>query len=347
MVDQIVSKKISTHLKQLYTMSKKKKNGWLKLQVIESATNVSRQTVSRILNGKANCLQYRTAVRLANYIEKETQGKVSANYLLNESNKNYVGADLRRADFSGEDLTHFNFAQADLTGSNFNRAKLDYSDFTTARLTDANFNGVTGTGTNFTGAVATGSTFKNFQARFWNMTGLRMSRGEMSLGKIKACMHGANMHGVQIKQMEWRVGGSASVGLRLSYDIDFSGFTWGLMNNSLVAVLVYQLFHHHPSWNKFSQIIDFILGQQFRTAEPGHISCYDGLVYFVQTELPEVEDELLEGFQRYPRMQIYERYILSTIEQRISNLDQALDLKNSSYADLFPGIVKSIVRKWK
>lgn len=288
-------------------MSKNKKNGWLKLQVIESETNVSRQTVSRILNGKANRLQYRTAVRLANYIEKETQGKVPVTYLLTESEKNYVGANLRGTDFSGENLTHFNFAQADLTGANFERAKLDYSDFTTSRLKDANFNRVTGTGTNFTGAVATGATFKNFQARFWNMTGLRMSRGEMMSGNLKASMYGANMHGVKINRMEWRVGGSASVGLRLSYDIDFSGFIWGLMNNSLVAILVYQLFHNHPSWNKFSQIIDFILGQQFRTAELGHIPCYDGLVYFVQTELPELEDELLEGFQRYPAMQIYER----------------------------------------
>ncbi len=347
MVNEVVSKKISTHLKQLYTMSKNKKNGWLKLQVIESATNVSRQTVSRILNGKANCLQYRTAVRLASYIEKETQGRVPVTYLLTESERNYVGANLRGTDFSDEDLTHFNFAQADLTGANFEGATLDYSDFTASRLKDANFTDVTGTGTNFTGAVTTGATFKNFQAHFWNMTGLRMSRGEMLSGYIKASMHGANMHGVQIKQMEWRIGGSASVGLRLPCDIEFSGFIWGLMNNSLVAILIYQLFRYHSSWNKFSQIIDFILGQQFRTSEPGHIPCYDGLVYFVQTEFPEVEDELLEGFQKYSAMQIYERYILSTVEQRIKNLDQALDLKNSSYADLFPGIVKSIIRKWK
>ena len=286
-------------------------------------------------------------MNLADYIEKETEGKVSAAYLLNESKKNYVGADLRETDFSGEDLTHFNFAQSDLTGANFEGATLDYSDFTGARLKDANFTSVTGTGTNFTGAVATGATFKNFQAHFWNMTGLRMSRGEMLSGYIKASMHGANMQGVQINQMEWRVGGSASVGLRLPYDIDFSGFIWGVMNNSLVAVLVYQLFHSHPSWNEFSKIIDFILGQPFRTTEPGHIPCYDGLVHFVQTELPEVEDELLEGFQRYPAMRLYERYMLAKIERNIRNLDQALKLKNSSYAVLFPGIVKSMARKFR
>ncbi len=169
----------------------------------------------------------------------------------------------------------------------------------------------------------------------------------MLSGYIKARMHGANMQGVRIKQMEWRVRGSASVGLRLSYNIDFSGFIWGVMNNTLVAVLVYQLFHSHPSWNKFSKVIDFILGQQFRTMEPGHIACYGGLVHFVQTELPEVEDALLEGFQRYPAMKIYERYMLATVERKIRNSDQALDLENSSYADLFPGAIKSIVRKWK
>ena len=346
MINEFVAHRISTHLKQLYNLSKNGKNGWLKLQVIESETGVSRQTVSRILNGKANRIHYKTAVQLANYIEKETDGKMPAAHLLNESNKNYVGANLRGTDFSGEDLTHFNFAQADLTGANFEGAKLDYSDFTAARLKDANFNRVTGIGTNFTGTVATGATFKNFQARFWSMTGLRMSRGEMMSGYIKASMHGANMHGVQINQMEWRLGGSASVGLRLPYNIDFSGFIWGLMNNSLVAILVYQLFHNHSSWNKFSQIINFILGQQFRTAEPGHIPCYDGLIHFVQTELPEVEDELLEGFQTYPAMQIYERYMLAKIERNIKNLDQALDLQSSSYASLFPNIVKSIVRKW-
>ena len=335
MVNEVVANRISTYLKQLYSKSKNGKNGWLKLEVIESETGVSRQTLSRILNGKANKLYYRTAVNLADYIEKETEGKVSADYLLNESNNNHVGADLRGKDFSGEDLTHFNFTQADLTGANFEGATLDQSNFTAARLKDANFNRVTGTGTNFTGAVATGATFKNFQAHFWDMTGLRMSGGEMMSGYIMANMHGANMHGVKINQMTWWVRGSTSVGLRLPYDIDFSGFIWGVMNNSLVAILVYQLFYNHPSWNKFSQIIDFILGQQFRTAEPDHIACYNGLFHFVQTELPEVEDELLEGFQRYPAMQIYERYMLAKTEPKIKDLDQALDLQGSSYADLF------------
>ncbi len=347
MVNEVVANRISKHLKQLYSNSKNGKNGWLKLEVIEAETDVSRQTLSRILNGKANKLYDRTAMNLADYIEKETDGEVSADYLLNESNKYYVGADLRGMDFSGEDLTHFNFAQADLTGANFEGATLDYSDFTAARLKDANFNSVTGTGTNFTGAVATGANFKNFQAHFWDMTGLRMSGGEMMTGYIMANMHGANMHGVNINQMEWRVRGSASVGLRLSYDIDFSRFIWGVMNNSLVAVLVYQLFRNHPSWNKFSKIIDFILGQQFRTAELGHIPCYNGLFHFVQTELPEMEDELLEGFQRYPAMKIYERYMLAKIEPKIKDLDQALDLTDSSYAALFPGRVKSIVRKFR
>ena len=347
MVNEVVANRISKHLKQLYSKSKNGQNGWLKLEVIESETDVSRQTVSRILNGKANKLYYRTAVNLADYIEKETEGKVPAAYLLNESDKNYVGADLKGTDFSGEDLTHFNFAQADLTGANFEGATLDHSDFTAARLKDVNFNRVTGTGTNFTGAVATGATFKNFQARFWDMTGLRMSRGEMLSGNINASMHGASMHGVKINQMAWRVRGSTSIGLCLPYDIDFSEFIRGFMNNTLVAVLVYQLFRDHPSWNKFSQIIDFILGQQFRTVEPGHRPCYDGLVHFMQAELPEVEDELLEGFQRYPAMQIYERYMLAIIERNIRNLDQALDLQDSSYAALFPGVVKSIARKFR
>ena len=347
MVNEVVATRISKHLKQLYSKSKNGQNGWLKLEVMESETDVSRQTLSRILNGKANRLYDRTAMNLADYIEKETEGEVSADYLLNESQKNYIGADLTGTDFSGEDLTHFNFAQADLTGANFEGATLDHSDFTATRLKDANFNRVTGTGTNFIGAVATGATFKNFQARFWNMTGLRMSRGEMLAGNINASMHGANMQGVKINQMKWRIRGSASIGLCLPYDIDFSGFIRGLTNNSLVAILVYQLFHNHSSWNKFSQIIDFILGQQFRTTEPGHLPCYNGLVHFMQTELPEVEDELLEGFQSYPAMQIYERYMLAKIERNIRNLDQVLDLNNSSYAVIFPNIVKSIIRKFR
>lgn len=85
MVNGFVANRIATHLKQLYKSSKNGKNGWLKLQVIESETGVSRQTVSRILNGKVNRLYYRTAVNLADYIEQETEGEVSADYLLNES----------------------------------------------------------------------------------------------------------------------------------------------------------------------------------------------------------------------------------------------------------------------
>ena len=346
MIDEFVTAKISTHLKQLYCRSKCGENGWLKLEAIESATNVSRQTVSRILNGKARKLYDRTAMKLAGFIEEETQGKIAAGYLLNESRKNYAGADLRGMDFSEEDLTNFNFAQADLTGANFEGATIDYSDFTAATLKETNFTRVTGIGTNFSAAVATGAIFKGFQARDWNLTGLQMSSGEMASGRIGARMHGANMRGVRIKQMEWRVRGSASVGLRLSYHIDFSGFSWGFMNNALVAVLVFQLFHGHPSWDKFSQVVDFILGQQFRTAEPDHRACYGGLVHFVQTEFPEVEDALLEGFQTFPAMKIYDRYMLAEAEWKIRNSDQAFALRNSPHADVFPGIVRLIVRKW-
>lgn len=74
MVNEVVANRISKHLKQLYSKSKNGQNGWLKLEVIESGTGVSRQTLSRILNGKVNRLYYRTAVNLADYIEKETEG---------------------------------------------------------------------------------------------------------------------------------------------------------------------------------------------------------------------------------------------------------------------------------
>ena len=39
MVNEVVTTKISTHLKQLYSKSKNGQNGWLKLEVIEAETD--------------------------------------------------------------------------------------------------------------------------------------------------------------------------------------------------------------------------------------------------------------------------------------------------------------------
>lgn len=157
MVNEVVANRISKHLKQLYSKSKNGQNGWLKLEVIESETGVSRQTLSRILNGKANRLYCRTAVNLAYYIEKETEGKVLATYLLAESKKNYAGTDLRNADLSGEDLEGADLTGADLRGAKLFKTNLKYATLYQAKLRGAELSHLELNHTDFCGAILNGS----------------------------------------------------------------------------------------------------------------------------------------------------------------------------------------------
>ena len=136
MVGEIVTQRITSALKDLY------KNQGFKLEYVEAWTKqhgypVGRQAVSRALNGKVRRMREETAKGLAQLIEEETAGKISASELLSPRSTSY------RQDLKGATIEGENWSKMDLSGADFSGATLDGVDFSQANLQSTRFQGAT------------------------------------------------------------------------------------------------------------------------------------------------------------------------------------------------------------
>jgi len=174
-----------------------------------------------------------------------------------------------------------------------------------------------------------------------------MEAGTVRDSFLRGRLHGANLVGTKISGMNWIISGSASMGLQLPLDIDFSSFKGGLMCHSLMYVLIYQLFRNHREWSKISRLVDLILGQAYRANEPGRLNCYEEFISTVRMEMPHLEKDLLQGFETFPGMRIAERFELGSQFSLVRTLEDLEDLQETKYAKLFPGVVNQMVKNWK
>ena len=337
MVNEVVVAKISTHLKQLYSKSKNGKNGWLKLEVIESETDVSRQTLSRILNGKANRLYYRTAVKLADYIEKETEGKVSADYLLNESKKNYAGTDLRNTDLSGEDLEGADLTGADLRGAKLFKTNLKYATLYRAKLRDAELSHLELDHTDFCGVILDGSHIfeTDFAASNFSVAsciGVHLENATLS----KARLLSADFTDATFHKVVWDTTGSRTRGIRLP-SFDPSEFKLGFACNDAVAKLIMWEFPDDLEMQMFSESI---IARQ--------LACYDGVLGRMEEVLPHRLGDLENIFAKYnDTWSLLDRWNLHKLLKKCSTVEEAEELKSLPVYQKHPWPVDGKIKQLK
>lgn len=337
MINEFVCNKISTHLKRLYTMSKNEKNGWLKLGVIESETDVSRQTVSRILNGKANRLHYRTAVKLAMYIEKETEGEVSAAYLLTESKKNYADADLRNVDLSDENLEGSDLTGADLRGAKLFKTNLKYATLYRAKLRDAELSHLKLDHTDFCQAILDGSHIidTNFAASNFSVAsciGIHLENSKMSGSRLLS----ANFTDATFHKVVWNTKGSRTRGIRLP-SFDPSELEHGYACNDAVAKLIIWEF---PDDLEMRMFAESIIARQ--------LDCYDGGLGRMEEALPHRLDDLENVFAKYnDTWTLLDRWNLHKLLKKCNTVEKAEELKSLSVYQKHPWPVDRKVKLLK
>jgi len=151
------------------------------------------------------------------------------------------------------------------------------------------------------------------------------------------------LQGCKILDMEWRVGGTNSIGMLLPLDTDFSGFSRAWNNHHIVAILLYQIFRQHKIWPSINRVIDFIYAQNYRINEPGRLKCYEGLLTFILDEVPEVYEAILEEVGRYPDLKVKERLELTDLILRAKNLDEMEALRETEYYSIFRGEVNLLI----
>ena len=317
MVNGFVANRIATHLKQLYSKSKNGKNGWLKLEVIESETGVSRQTVSRILNGKANKLYYRTAMNLADYIEKETQGKVSATYLLTESKKNYAGVDLRNTDLSGEDLEGADLTGADLRGAKLFKTNLKYATLYRAKLRGAELSHLELNHTDFCGAILDESHIIETDFAFSNLSiasciGIHLENTTLSRARLLS----ANFTDATFQKVVWDTTGSRTRGIRLP-SFDPSELELGFACNDAVAKLIMWEF---PDDLEMQMFAESIIARQ--------LDCYDGVLGRMEEALPHRLGDLEKAFAKYnDTWTLLDRWNLHKLLKKCNTVEETEELK--------------------
>ncbi len=337
MVNEVVAIRISKHLKQLYSNSKNGKSGWLKLEVIEAETDVSRQTLSRILNGKANKLYYRTAVNLADYIEKETKGKVPATYLLTESKKNYAGADLRNADLSGEDLEGADLTGADLRGAKLFKTNMKYATLYRAKLRGAELSHLELDHTDFCGAILDGSHIieTDFAASDFsvaNCIGVHLENSKMSGSRLLS----ADFTDATFHKVVWNTKGSRTRGIRLP-SFNPSELERGYACNDAVAKLIMWEF---PDDLEMQMFAESIIARQ--------LDCYDGVLGRMEEALPHRIEDLENVFAKYnDTWTLLDRWNLHKLLKKCSTVEEAEELRSLPLYQKHPWPVDGKIKQLK
>lgn len=287
MQKESVSWRISRELGWLFDQ-----NDWLTLEYVTSCSGLPRSTVHRAKEGNVR-LQRRTALKLAEFIEAETKGEISIDYLLNanglstevsrkrknckHTDQDYSGLDLSSSDHSKSVFTRCNFSRANLTRAVFREAKFFDCTFDNAQMLGADFSRTTidgctffradGSVSNWTDAYLTESNFRNFIH-----TGINFTR-------LKTGTH-----------VRWL--SDSYKGGFIGTDADFSGFCWFPHTHAFASELFLQNAANRPEWKMMAGGVDI-------NARGGGM-CWLGFIwytnkYFSYSEREEIWGVLLQN----------------------------------------------------
>ena len=328
----------------LYNLSKNNSVQQLTLESIELETSVSRQTLSRAINGKIVSVKESTARRLTEFIELESHGKITAKSLLEDPVPIFFPySNMKGADLSGEDLSHHILIGGNLTGANLSGAKLDGAQLARCELRDAILDGAEGTHVDLIGANLDGASLVETNIRRWDLTGVSMDSTVVSGCHFSAPLYGADLSNATLENLKWIQGGRSARGAVMPTRIDFSTIEGGCDSHPVVAKLLAQSF---PEDIEISTLIDYILAQPQRFNEEEALPGWEGLVILLRGKYSHREDDVLECFKKYPKMRLVERYELGSLMLDIGSLEELKNLKESAYQKWFAFPINLAIRTY-
>ena len=276
------SHRISRELRWLFDQ-----NDCLTLEYVASCSGIPRSTVHRAKEGDVR-LQRRTALKLAEFIDYESKGKISIDYLLNANGLSTTvlrkGKNCKHTDqdYSGLDFSFSDYSQSVFTRCNFSRANLTMAIFREAKFLDCTFDGAQMLGADFSRTTIEGCTFFRADGSVSNWTDAYLTESN-----FRDFIHtGINFTRLKTgKHVRWL--SDSYKGGFIGLDADFSGFCWFPHTHAFASELFLQNAKQRPEWKVMAGGVDI-------NARGGGM-CWLGFIWYTNTYFSHSEREEIWG----------------------------------------------------
>ena len=223
-----------------------------------------------------------TAKGLAQLIEEETAGKISASELLSPRSTSY------RQDLKGATIEGENWSKMDLSGADFSGATLDGVDFSRANLNNVRFQEATLLNCNFSSADLVNGNLKNIDAEgcTFREADLRASswrNSRLSDSTFRNAKHtGVDMRNVKFSNVEWKSDRYRG-GLRLD-GANLDGFVAISESHWILKQIVLNIADGRKRFEGFAGAVDL-----------GFYGCWLYCLQYLETEFTPAEREEVLG----------------------------------------------------
>ena len=293
MVATSISERISQHLNEIYT-----KSDCITLDVIAAHTRLSKETVRRAKD-QVGTLREKTAHRLADFIESETDGRVPAGSIL-ATPKNYREQNLKGFKFIDQDLSGAVFTDADLEGAVFESCDLDGAKFDVVNFREAKIVGCSGRNVKMRGCNFRRTQFIDLRMASWDLSGAwTYDESVWRNVWMGAYMHGADLSNVaEFTNVHWRAGGGRARGLVLPKGLDLNEISRGCDVHPIVAQVALDTF---PGDKEMRAFAEFTTSRLF-------FACWESGVKRIKEMWPHRMDDFKTAFGRFPKMDMLDRF---------------------------------------
>ncbi len=282
MYQESLSQRISRELRWL-----REQDDCLTLEYIASCSGVPQSTVHRAIQGNAR-LQRRTALKLAEFIKKETKSKISIDYLLNANGlaaevlKKGKNCEHTDQDYSGLNLSLSDHSQSVFTRCNFSRANLTRAIFRGAKFLDCTFDHAQMMGADFSRTTVEGCTFFRTDGRVSDWTDAYLTESN-----FRDFIHtGINFTRLRTgTHVRWL--SDSYKGGFIGTDADLSGFCWFPHTHAFASELFLQNAKQRPEWKVMAGGVDI--------NARGAGMCWLGLIWHTNTYFQYSEREEIWG----------------------------------------------------
>ena len=348
MTGVFVARRISNTLKSLY------KTQGFKLEYVEAWTSqhghkVSRDTVSRAINDKINRMRNGTASVLAEFIENETDGEITAESLVNHNGKPKVltNGNYRGADLSGEDLSDWCLFGADLQRANLSGANLKQTKLCRANLRDADLSGTMLDHTDLCGAMMDGCKLTDSKLTRTDLSATSMRGTEIRNVWIeRTFLRGADLTDATFNNVCWNTNGGRTRGIKLpAFDpaelsclrppgYDLGQVSYGYHCHDVIA---HMIMYEFPDDLEMRQFAEFILSKLF--------PCWEGCVERMERAHPHRIDDLVAVLGKYnDTWHMLDRWELAKAIYHHKSLDDLLALRESTYYQVFADEIENKIK---
>lgn len=317
MATESVSRTISEQLRRLMAEQS------LTLEYVHHVTGLSMETVRLAKLGRTR-LHDRTAHKLAEFIEQETNDGLTARRLLHAPAQG-IRMDLQGASLRGEDLSGRMLAGADLRGADLSGATLTGAILWKANLSEANMKDVRGRGVDLNGAKMTGANLSDIRFDCWDMggegdwTGAVIRNCRMWMGRVTS----ADWRRAELRNVIWQAGSWASHGFRAAFDPGEIRRGW--CNPEMISTM---LEHVAGDDREIMHITARIrVGSLPRAWVPA--------IEAIKKGYPGAFGRMMSVFEMYPSWHLPERIDLAYAIRDCRTYEDALALKKRPDYDLF------------